>query len=349
MIMEKDKFNLLFDQIENIEWSSDINERVLIIDGLNMFIRVFSVVPTISETGFHVGGITGFLKSLGAIIRKFKPTRCVIVFDGKGGSHSRRKLYPDYKKNRSISKGLVRSFEYSSKDEELKSMKYQFAILLGFLQHLPINLISFDHVEADDVIAYLSTTVFKKSVTICSTDKDFLQLINININIWNPVKSKLYNKVTLFEEFGITSENFILYKICINDTSDNIKGVNGVGLKTLIKNVPMLTEYIKYTVDDLIEHCKNNLDSKKTFYKKIVDNQDILKLNYKLMELISGDLISGQLKSKLRTLEDIKPDPLQKREFMKLFIQHNFTSVMPNVDYWLINSFNHLNSYALNG
>ena len=69
---------------------------MLIIDDLNTFIRVFSVIPTTNDDGTHIGGIVGFLKSIGYTINMFRPTRLIIVFDGKGGS-SRRKLYQEYK------------------------------------------------------------------------------------------------------------------------------------------------------------------------------------------------------------------------------------------------------------
>ena len=79
--------------------SNNRNDRVLIIDGLNTYIRIFSSVPIITENGDHVGGIIGFLRSVALSIREFNPTRCVIVFDGRGGSLRRRKLYSDYKMN----------------------------------------------------------------------------------------------------------------------------------------------------------------------------------------------------------------------------------------------------------
>ena len=61
------------------------NDHVLLIDGLNTFIRAFSVNPSLNEDGSHVGGLVGFLKSVRFTINKFKPTRCVVIFDGKGG------------------------------------------------------------------------------------------------------------------------------------------------------------------------------------------------------------------------------------------------------------------------
>ena len=76
------------------------NDSVLLIDGMNLFIRVFSAIPTTNEDGVHVGGIVGFLRSIGYTINMFRPTRVIIVFDGKGGSTRRRKLFPEYKQKR---------------------------------------------------------------------------------------------------------------------------------------------------------------------------------------------------------------------------------------------------------
>jgi 5'-3' exonuclease len=72
----------------------DSDDRILIIDGHNTFIRVISSVAALNIDGMNVGGITGFLRSIGSNIRDFNPTRCIVVFDGKGGSTRRKSIYP---------------------------------------------------------------------------------------------------------------------------------------------------------------------------------------------------------------------------------------------------------------
>ena len=88
--------------VDNLSKTShgDVNDKVMIVDGLNMFIRCFGAVPTLNDDGNHVGGVTGFLLSLGALIRNNKPTRVFMVFDGKGGSTRRKKMYKGYKEGR---------------------------------------------------------------------------------------------------------------------------------------------------------------------------------------------------------------------------------------------------------
>ena len=98
------------------------NDKVLVIDGLNTFIRVFSVIPTTNDDGIHVGGIVGFLKSIGYIINMIRPTRTIVVFDGKGGSSRRRKIYPEYKAKRKTKYRVNRSYDFASHDDAVIKM-----------------------------------------------------------------------------------------------------------------------------------------------------------------------------------------------------------------------------------
>ena len=110
------------------------DSKVLIVDGLNLFIRTFSAIPTLNEDGQHIGGLSGFLKSLAATIRMVNPTRVVVVFDGKGGSHRRKKIYSNYKEGRATKSRLNRVVGFENLEEEQKSMKYQlFRVFLSLV------------------------------------------------------------------------------------------------------------------------------------------------------------------------------------------------------------------------
>ena len=87
------------------------NDRVLIIDGLNTFIRCWSSIPTMNDDGDHVGGVTGVLKSIGYAIRNIQPTRVIVVFDGKGGSQRRKKRFSGYKSQRESNKLMRKWFK----------------------------------------------------------------------------------------------------------------------------------------------------------------------------------------------------------------------------------------------
>jgi len=231
------------------------NDKVLIIDGLNTFIRVFSVMPTLNDDGAHIGGIVGFLKSIGYAIHLFNPTRAIIVFDGKGGSTRRRKLFPEYKAGRRVKKKLVRAYDFNTPEEERQNMLMQLKRIVEYLELLPVSILSIDNIEADDTIGYLSKQVFDKSkITILSTDKDFLQLVNHRIKVYSPTKKKIYDRETLMEEYGIPSKNFLTYRILEGDKSDNIPGVKGAGLtrmKILSGIENPITELVKYKFETM--------------------------------------------------------------------------------------------------
>lgn len=165
------------------------DSRVILIDGLNLFIRNFASNPTLNEDGDHIGGLVGFLKSLGATIRMVNPTRVIVVFDGKGGSLRRKKLYPNYKEQRAMKSRLNRVVGFEDIVDESQSMKWQISRVYQYLQQLPLTTVMIDHIEADDVIAYLSS-YFQEKVYILSNDRDFLQLVSERVNIYIPTQKK---------------------------------------------------------------------------------------------------------------------------------------------------------------
>ena len=113
------------------------NSRVMVVDGLNTFIRSWTVNPTMNEDGDHTGGVVGSLKSIGYQIREFNPTRCVVTFDGKGGSKSRKKIYEGYKAGRENRRFRVnRQYgELMTEEEEQLSMRQQFVWLNDILDY----------------------------------------------------------------------------------------------------------------------------------------------------------------------------------------------------------------------
>ena len=185
------------------------NDSVLLIDGLNTFIRVFSAIPTTNEDGIHIGGIVGFLRSIGYTINMVRPTRVIIVFDGKGGSNRRRKIFPEYKMGRKMSVRLNRTTGVSlTREDEHKMMIAQLNRVIEYLECLPLTITNVENVEADDVIGYCAKHLFKDKVTIMSTDKDFLQLVDNRIQIYSPTKKLMYDEERIKNEYGIDAKTF---------------------------------------------------------------------------------------------------------------------------------------------
>ena len=329
--MSKERYLSILNDIKEqggSEQGQSPNENVLIIDGLNTFIRVFSVIPTTNDNGTHIGGIVGFLKSIGYTINMFRPTRCIIIWDGKGGSSRRRKMYPEYKAKRKTNIRLNRAYDFETIEEERANMIRQIQRTIEYLDFLPITMLSIDNVEADDIIAYTAKQVLTDSnVTIMSSDKDFLQLVDDRISVWSPTKKKLYKPEQVMEEYGIPSHNLLMYRIFDGDKSDNINGVFGYGLKTVLKKLPFLQEDKQFSVDDAI-----------TEVEELEKHRDIMERNYDLMQLHNVDISAS---AKTKTIDKMRePIPnLDKVTFKKMFLEDKMYSALPNLETWLQTKF----------
>lgn len=313
-----------------------LNDHVLVIDGLNNFIRCFSAIPMMSDNGYHIGGLIGFLRSLSYIIKLIRPTRILIVFDGKGGSQKRKKLFPEYKAGRAFKSKLNRRVEFTKEGDERTSMIQQMSRLMEYLDCLPVQTFSLDNVEADDVISYVANKGNFSRCTIMSTDKDFLQLIDDRVNVYSPSKKKLYNTETLMEEYDIHPENFLMYRMVDGDKSDNIPGIKGIGLKTLIKLYPEIsTEPV--SLKELVS--RDN---------RLSDNLDILKRNFELMDL-KEIIISGNAKQKVLNFVDQKPNSLNSFKFRQMYLEDGFSNEIHNLEVWLRESWSSLDMLTRNG
>ena len=321
------------------------NSRVLIIDGLNTFIRCWTSIPTMNDDGDHVGGVVGVLKSIGYAIRMVQPTRCIVVFDGKGGSQTRKKQFEGYKAQREGNQLRVnRAYTGMMNDEDEKeSMKRQFVWLNEILNYLPVTTMIYDGVEADDVMAYVTTHLLKEDeqAVVMSTDKDFLQLVDDKTIVWSPTKKKIYNKKAVKEEYGIESQNILLYRILDGDSSDNIPGVYGCGIKTLIKRIPEITEEMEVSVEDLFNLCetkKVETKGKIKLYNDILEAKEQILMNQKLMQLKDVD-ISGVLKMQVldRFNQEIKH--LNKIDFLKILLKYKVVNNFGDINDWTKSTF----------
>lgn len=343
--MSIDRFKSLLQEVQQEHTQAESlhrDSKVLIVDGMNLFIRTFSAIPTLNEDGQHVGGLVGFLKSLAATIRMVKPTRVVVVFDGKGGSQRRRKLYSNYKEHRAIKSKLNRVAGFDDVSDETESMRYQLVRLVEYLQLLPITTIVIDHIEADDVIAYLAN-YFKEKVYILSNDRDFLQLVSDRVNVYIPTKKQMYTPENLLEDYGVWSQNFILYKALLGDKSDNISGIRGMGIKTILKNLPQLSERREISLEEFVESCMLYEGNSKAM-NELKDNIETFKTNFKLMQLADVD-ISESIKSNIRGLVDGDITEFAKVELTKLYITDKIQAALVNWDGWLHTNFSQLNNF----
>lgn len=333
-------------QDAHANWKRATNSDILLVDGTNTFIRCWSANPAMDENGNHTGGIVGFLKSLGYAIRTLAPTRCVIVFDGVGGSFKRRQIYPNYKERRKGRIRLNRTYEdlAESTDEE-ENCRRQYIRLLHYLKTLPVNMVSVDHVEADDVIAFLAIDFFKESrkVFIMSSDKDFLQLCTHNVNVYSPTKKKIYGTAEVLDEYHIHPNNFVLYRALDGDDSDNVNGIEGAGPKTIVKHFPWLNEEQLHTVDEIVNHAAN-LRNKYKVMDKIADGKSLIERNIALMQLRDTALTSTAQLHCYDRMNTKNIPKMDRNAFFTLIREDMMDTNLPNHINWVGEHFDALDS-----
>jgi len=316
-----------------------LNDHILIIDAMNMLIRSFSLLKAMNPSGTHIGGLVGFLRSLGYVTRIFDPTRVVIVWDGKGGSGNRQNIDPNYKAQRATSR-ITHWGLYDTKEQEMEALIGQLYRLQDYIECLPIHQLLIDKLEADDIIAYLAKRASNvdKKVTIVSSDKDFLQLVDKNIEIYAPVKKKTFDVNNIVQEIGVLPENYNIVKALLGDNSDNLAGVKGLGIKTILSEWKSFSHDSSASLQDVWDHCETQMeqDKPKKIFAKIIHSWDRVLTNYQLMDLHNTALDDREVEIVEQTLQQPVPD-LQTGAFLHLLDQDKIEGVTKNTEGWLEN------------
>ena len=275
-------------------------KRLLIIDGQNMFIRNYVMSPQLDINGNPIGGLTGFMRSLQKEVRRAKPDRVAICWEGPGGSQKRREKNKNYKLGRKAPR-LNREYTFATPEEERENKYSQLVRLTEYLDNLPILQLSIENVEADDIIAWLChcNEYSDWQKLIISNDKDFIQLCDDKTVLVRPGKNEeVLNKNNVLEQYNIHPRNFAWARAITGDKSDNLEGVKGLGLATVAKRFSFLSENQDYTLKDIMTHAKNN-NSKIKAYQNVLDSEEIIASNYEIMQLYTST-ISSQGVNKLK-------------------------------------------------
>lgn len=296
---------------------------VLLVDGTNLFIRSFCSYPTLNDCEIHIGGFFGFLDTLVRVVRDMAVKEICICFDGDNSSSRRKKLYPEYKSNRKASSKLNRFIPHTA-EEEAELLENQMELLLYYLNKLPIKLFQISYVEADDVISYLYRNYYEEEnkVLILSSDKDFMQLLNNkNIKLISTVKRKgvypIMGSEDVIHKYGVHPNNMVLARSFEGDLSDNIEGVKGIGMKTLVKYFPELGSEDEHGIKYIIEKAQRLLEEKKKSKQlcSIIESEDIIERNVELMSLKSDDLMTT---NSLISIDSIMSDFNSKPDFKEI-------------------------------
>lgn len=276
---------------------------VMIIDGHNLFIRGFVVSPQMDSLGEPIGGVSTFLKTLRKLIEMHSPSHCMIAWDAGNGSSKRRSIFPDYKcgiKSRRLNREIddqMNKYQINQQNQIIRTIEY--------MKNLPVKQFFVEDCEADDVINQICMRIPEdKKILIISADRDFYQLINNRINVYNPIRKLFISEKDCIDEFGASPKNVLLARAFLGDKSDNIDGINGIGPKWIGKNLSMLKEDKQYFLSDIKDIFKEHKDGKLTTWKKGYEEFSKAERNFKLMNLGPGMLTKNQQEQVYEILQD---------------------------------------------
>tara|TARA_B110000902_G_scaffold251257_1_gene311320 strand:- start:284 stop:901 length:618 start_codon:yes stop_codon:yes gene_type:complete len=202
-----------------------------------------------------------------------------------------------------------------------------------------------DKAEADDMIAYLANTLPKThdtDVVIVSSDKDYLQLASPKVTIYRPISKKFYRAKEVADEYGIHSDNFIIYKTLLGDKSDKIDGIRGLGPKTLLKHFPELKQ-TPLDLDEIFEIAEAKLTTHKVF-AKILHAEDSLRVSYRLMDLKNPILDERQI-AYIEALVKENNNTFSRKEFLEMYHADGVDHFIRNVEGWVTDTFFKLGNF----
>ena len=243
-----------------------------------------------SLKGEHCGGSFGFIDSLRSVINYVFPDRVVVMWDGEASGKMRKEIYSLYKANRD--KSWLHHSQYINDDVIKYEERKKYSILnqkikvKNYLEELFIRQLEIDYIEADDLIAgYVMNKESDEEIIIFSSDKDYYQLIGEGVSVLRP-SDKVYISVSNFEKlFGYTHKNCLALRCFEGDDSDNIAGIEGIGLKTLLKFFPAFATE-EYDIDRVISESVELYKTKKLkTLEKVIGSRRIYERNKKLMDL----------------------------------------------------------------
>lgn len=320
--------------------------RTLLVDSSNLLKRSFNGAKDIYTNNFgHIGGLYGFMTIVRKQIKEHMINKVILVWDGEGGGVLRYRIDRDYKANRK-NKEWYRKIEMTAAEirrerEKEESILKQRKRIQAYAEELFLRQIEVDDVEADDLIAaYCLHYNNKEEIFIYSNDRDYAQLLDLNITIIFPNIDEPVTKTNYMMYFDHYYQNALTIKIICGDVSDNIKGVGGIKEKTLLKYFPEL-QYKYMSVRDICKKAdeinKQRLAEKKPplkIFENLLGNIEKLKTNFQLINL-REPMLTETAREELRQLDmPLGEEGRSSKNLYKMMLEDEFlkiyTSTFPN-------------------
>jgi len=287
------------------------NDHFYLIDGSGYIFRAYYALPPLSRKsdGLPTGAVSGFCSMLFKLLEDsrsddsiYKPTHFAVIFDS-ARKNFRNEIYKEYKANRAEApEDLAPQFDYIRKS--VKAFNLPSVELLNY--------------EADDLIATYVKKIIKAGAkaTVISSDKDLMQLVSDKVRLYDPMKSKVLGEKEVIEKFGVKPNQVIDVQSLAGDSSDNVPGVPGIGIKTASE---LINKY--KTLDILLKRASEIPQNKRR--ETLLANKDKAILSKKLVTLKDDVPVKDDLSSFI--LKNIEKDKLYKflreMEFNRLLSQ----------------------------
>jgi len=245
-------------------------DHVFLVDGSGYIFRAYHALPPINRKsdGLQLNAVFGFCNMLWKLLRDLKPeerpTHLAVVFD-KSEKTFRTTMYPDYKAHR---------------PEPPDDLKPQFKFIREAVQAFDLPCLEQDGFEADDLIAtYVrEACAAGATATIVSSDKDLMQLVNDCVVMFDTMKDKKIGRAEVIEKFGVPPEKVIEVQALIGDSTDNVPGVPGIGVKTAAQ---LIGEY--GDLETLLRRASEIKQDKRR--QSLIENAEKARLSKKLVTL----------------------------------------------------------------
>jgi len=275
----------------------DSSSHVYLVDGSGYIFRAYHALPPLTRSdGTPIGAVQGFCNMLFKLLEDLKgedqPTHIAVIFDHSSKTF-RNEIYDQYKVNR---------------PEPPEDLVVQFALIREATTAFDLPCIQMEGFEADDLIATYArqATDLNARVTVASSDKDLMQLVNDQVTLLDPMKSRRIAREQVIEKFGVAPDRVVDVQSLAGDSVDNIPGVPGIGVKTAAQ---LITEY--GDLDTLLARAEEIKQPKRR--ATLINHADDAQLSRKLVTL-KPDV---PVEHKLDSFGTVEPTPGKLIGFFK--------------------------------
>jgi DNA polymerase-1 len=280
-------------------------KHLYLIDGSGFIFRAYYGYPLMNrEDGTPTNAVYGFCTMINKLINQTDADLVAVIFD-KARRNFRNEIYPAYKANR---------------DDAPENLIPQFKLIRQACKAYNIPMVEMDNYEADDLIATYAKMAedMGAEVSIISSDKDLMQLVNDNITMFDAMKNITIDRERVFEKFGVYPEKVVDIQSLAGDSSDNIPGVPGIGIKTASQLIEEFGD-----LENLLANAHTIKQNKRR--QNLIDYADDARMSKKLVTLKNDVPIEVGLEHFTRKKYD-------KSELKEFLLENNFKRLLSKLD-----------------